>query len=100
MSLAPLLLTPLTAALKIPNPSLEQKLTQSMGPVVLMQHEEPRRHDLGSSSSKQQMLWARTQKNWTSIEQPPARYSLSASSTLGTSESPVSYEEVSQARGL
>lgn len=37
-------------------------------------------------------------KNWTSIEQPPARYSLSASSSLGTSESPVSYEEVSQAK--
>lgn len=52
ISLAPSLLTPLTAALKIPNPSLEQKLTQSMGPVVLMQHEEPPRHDLGSSSSK------------------------------------------------
>lgn len=34
-------LTPLTAALKIPNLSLEQKLAQRMGPVVLMQHEEP-----------------------------------------------------------
>lgn len=81
MSLAPSLLTPLTAALKIPNPSLEQKLARSMGLVVLMQHEEPPRHYLGSSSSKQQMLWARIQKIGQVLSNPLP------SSSLGTSVS-------------
>lgn len=94
----PSLLTPLTAALKIPAQSfIRPKTSPKYGACganlarATMTLSGLQQHQVANALGK-------TIKYWTSIEQPPAMYSLSASSSLGTLEFPVSYEQVSQAK--
>lgn len=99
MSLAPSLLTPLTAALKIPAQSfIRAKTSPKYG--VRGANAAWRATKTWSRLQQQQVANAlgKNTKKWTSIEQPPARYMLSTSSSLGTLESPVSYEEISQTK--
>lgn len=95
MSLVPSLLTPLTAALKLPAQAfIRAKTSPKYGACdanAAWRATKTLSRQLANALGK-------TTKYWTSIEQPPARYSVFVSRSLGTLESPVSYEEVSQAK--
>lgn len=99
MSLAPSLLTPLTVALKIPAQSfIREKTSPKYGACGANAAWRATKTLSGLQQQQVANTLGKNTKKWTSTEQPPARYSLSTSSSLGTLESPVSYEEISQAK--